>query len=521
MDQENEDVNLAFPEYLTNKDEDEQMLDQCIQQFEKLQECQDKSIRNLIEAKLAVVINQTPISSVVSLYENLAAEYKISPKHHKVSKFFNQFPSMKIANDFIDGKIPQLPWPVIGALKAQELQDHLLKIFNFNYGRVGMHEFPFLWFPKLLKSYTFLLDNLFNTKTKILQDEKYYLAIMGAAASGCDQLYLLLSQIFYLNEGDRNWIDIGYDCVDEHIKQLDPLCKLLITKPWDPQLSQELHKLLKGKWRRKELVQALMIFIFYNNLGSFSLGNGIVKEIDAIIDNNSVNNSIQYAQHESLIDFIQNESILQELKQSALLEEDLPPEDAQMQIQIRQKTSQSYSFYVEDTDQQLKLHFDEKFSKHFSHSELQYCDSKSVLRSSEYSFQLNSYPVLKEAFLEGADAINNLLQEVKHMTRNSFGNEEVATTAFRKAIRYYGEGQFRYQHEDIDYWAQMEKLLPQQLKQFIKILIWTPNVISKSHIEQIQLQLSADELCHITLLTVAARIETQLIYLSKSLVEFM
>lgn len=30
------------------------------------------------------------------------------------------------------------------------------------------------------------------------------------------------------------------------------------------------------------------------------------------------------------------------------------------------------------------------------------------------------------------------------MTRNSFGNEEVATTAFRKAIRYYGEGQFRY-----------------------------------------------------------------------------
>lgn len=47
-----------------------------------------------------------------------------------------------------------------------------------------------------------------------------------------------------------------------------------------------------------------MIFIFYNNMGSFSLGNGIVKEMDAIADTNSVNNSIQYAQHESLIDFI-------------------------------------------------------------------------------------------------------------------------------------------------------------------------------------------------------------------------
>ncbi|CAD8109623.1 unnamed protein product [Paramecium sonneborni] len=521
MDQENENLRLAFPEYLTNKDEDEQLLDQCIQQFQKLQECQDQSIQNLVEAKLAVVINQTPVSSVVSLYEDLAIEYKLSPKIHKVSKFLNQFPSLKEANDFIDGKNAQLPWPVIGTLKAEELQDHLLKIFNFNYGRVGLHEFPLLWFPKLLKSYTLLVDNLFNTKTKLLQDEKYYLAIMGAAASGCDQLYLLLSQIFYLNEGQKNWIEIGYDCVDEHIKQLDPLCKLLITKPWDPQLSQELHKLLKGKWKRKELIQSLMIFIFYNNLGSFSLGNGILKEIDTIIDNSSVNNSLQYSQHESFIDFIQNESILQELKQSAFLDEELPSEDVQMEIQIRQKTSQSYSFYVEETDQQLKLHFDEKFSKHFSNSELSYCESKSVLRSSEYSFQLNSYPILKEAFLEGADAINNLLQEVKQMTRNSFGNEEVATAAFRKAIRYYGEGQFRYQHEDIDYWAQMEKLLPQQLKQFIKLLIWTPNVIQKTHIEQIKLQLTADELCHITLLTVAARIETQLIYLSKSLVEFM
>lgn len=38
-----------------------------------------------------------------------------------------------------------------------------------------------------------------------------------------------------------------------------------------------------------------MIFIFYNNLGSFSLGNGIVKEMDVIMDTNSVNNSIQYS----------------------------------------------------------------------------------------------------------------------------------------------------------------------------------------------------------------------------------
>lgn len=67
----------------------------------------------------------------------------------------------------------------------------------------------------------------------------------------------------------------------------------------------------------------------------------------------------------------------------------------------------------------------------------------------------------------------------------------------------------------------MNKLLPRELKVYIKLMSQTPNKIMKSHLEAIPLKLSADERCHISLLTIAGKIETQLIYLSRSLLQYM
>jgi sestrin len=53
----------------------------------------------------------------------------------------------------------------------------------------------------------------------------------------------------------------------------------------------------------------------------------------------------------------------------------------------------------------------------------------------------------------------------------------------------------------------MNKLLPKELKAFIKTVSLTPNILCRKHIDAIPLTLTPDELCHITLLTVAAKIE--------------
>ncbi|CAD8142291.1 unnamed protein product [Paramecium pentaurelia] len=536
MEQESEEIRSAFPEYLTNTQEDGEHLDQCLQQFETLVNNykDEQNILSAIESKITMVVNQTPIQSIIDCYENIAKDYNLQTKMFRVSKFHDQkhLPQIPILNQYLGCKIKSLPWPVIGDVNSTQLQEQLIKLYNFNYGRIALHELLLLWFPSLIKPYFNVLDSLLNTQTKLTQDEKYYFAIMGAAASGSDQLYDLLIQHFYLNDGEKNWVELGYESIDEKIKSLDTICKILIQKPWEQSLKNTLQLIIKNnKWNKRELIQALMIFIYFNNIGCFSQGNGILKEIDYTLKLQSGNTSISFTlpqeqQQQQQIDLTQNEYIIQELKNQALLDAkfDNPNYSSEKIVQVKSKQQsidEPQELFDLDEDQ-LIIKFKEKFQKYFTNEEIKDSTGYQILRFSEYNFQMNSYPVLKSIYPEGAQTIHDFLLEVKQMTRNTFGKEQqITTSAFRKAIRVYAQNIYRYQHDDIDYSTQMNKLLPKELKAFIKIVSLTPNLLQKKHLDIIPLKLSADELCHITLLTIAAKIEVQLIYLSKALVDCM
>ncbi|CAD8064186.1 unnamed protein product [Paramecium sonneborni] len=535
MDQESEEIRNSFPEYLTNTQEDDEHLHQCLQQFEILLNNykDEQNILSAIESKITMVFNQTPMQTIIDCYENIAKEYNLQTKLFRVSKFHDlkYLPQIPILNQYLESKIKSVPWPIIGDVNSNQLQEQLIKLYNFNYGRIALHELLLLWFPSLIKPYFNVLDSLLNIQSKLSQDEKYYFAIMGAAASGSDQLYDLLIQHFYLNEGEKNWIDLGYESIDEKIKQLDTICKILVQKPWEQSLKNTLQQILKNnKWNKRELIQALMIFIFYNNIGCFSQGNGILKEIDQTFNLSSGNTSISFTlaqeQQQQQIDLTQNEYIIQELKNQALLDakQDNPNYSSDKIIQVKSKQqSIDEPQDISDLDEeQLIIKFKEKFQKYFTIEEIKDSTGYQILRFSEYNFQMNSYPVLKSIYPEGAQTMHDFLLEVKQMTRNTFGKEQqITTAAFRKAIRVYAQNIYRYQHDDIDYSTQMNKLLPKELKAFIKIVSLTPNLLQKKHLEIIPLKLTPDELCHITLLTIAAKIEVQLIYLSKALVDCM
>ncbi|CAD8150652.1 unnamed protein product [Paramecium octaurelia] len=532
MEQESQEIRSAFPEYLTNTQEDGEHLDQCLQQFETLinNYKDEQNILSAIESKITMVINQTPLQSIVDCYVNIAKDYNLQTKMYRVSKFHDQkyLPQIPILNQYLENKINSLPWPVIGDVNSNQLQEQLIKLYNFNYGRIAQHELLLLWFPSLIKPYFNVLDGLLNTQTKLSQDEKYYFAIMGAAASGSDQLYDLLVQQFYLNEGDKNWVDMGYESVDDKIKSLNTICKILVQKPWEQSLKNTLQQIMKNnKWNKRELIQAIMIFIFYNNIGCFSQGNGILKEIDYTLNLQSGNTSISFTlpqeqQQYQQIDLTQNEYIIQELKNQALLDNQNCSSDKNIQVKSKQQSIDEAQEISDLDEEQLILKFKEKFQKYFTIDEIKDSTGYQILRFSEYNFQMNSYPVLKSLYPEGAQKMHDFLLEVKQMTRNTFGKEQqITTAAFRKAIRVYAQNIYRYQHDDIDYSTQMNKLLPKELKAFIKIVSLTPNLLQKKHLEFIPLKLSADELCHITLLTIAAKIEVQLIYLSKALVDCM
>ncbi|CAD8193537.1 unnamed protein product [Paramecium pentaurelia] len=99
MDQDYKVVHFAFHEYLIIKEENEQLLDQSRQLFQKFQNYQDQQKKSLIEAKLAVMINQIHLALVESFYENLATDYKVSVSYLiRCLNFSIIFPLLKYFN---------------------------------------------------------------------------------------------------------------------------------------------------------------------------------------------------------------------------------------------------------------------------------------------------------------------------------------------------------------------------------------------------------------------------------------
>lgn len=61
-------------------------------------------------------------------------------------------PNLSHANMLFEGSVQSVGWPTIGKID-QNTQETLIKLFNYNVGRVAKHEILLLWFPTLLKPY--------------------------------------------------------------------------------------------------------------------------------------------------------------------------------------------------------------------------------------------------------------------------------------------------------------------------------------------------------------------------------
>ena len=199
-----------------------------------------------------------------------------------------------------------IPWVVIQAKSTlPELKESLVSLFNFNLGRIANHEKTLLWFPDLLCVYQRVLNHLMQEQSTLPADWKYYIAILGVAIYGCEQLYHILVQQFMAVDGDYNWVECGSEAIPIKLRSLTSICKKIALTPWDSSIQCDLQKLMKcsqknctgqnctRQWQRKELVHALCIFIFYNNLASYSMGVGVGCEWDLLDGQQSQNSSFR------------------------------------------------------------------------------------------------------------------------------------------------------------------------------------------------------------------------------------
>ncbi|KAM3137654.1 hypothetical protein pb186bvf_010268 [Paramecium bursaria] len=510
MDQEDDEIRRCFPEYLS-EDYNEMInyVDDCLRNLNNtiIQYKDEPSIMKRIEVKLLQTINQTPDLEVLNMYSDVYAKYFTKNQIFKLTKYLQEEPSLLECLRYIQQE-QQLSWVPMNNITQNTVQD-LQKIFNFNQGKVAKHELLLLFFPNLIPIYYKVLEGLFSQKSSLKLEFQIFIAIIGVASTGCEQLHSILVQWFIQVSDNEEWIKVGYKALPQKLKLFINTCKILSYCPHSNLLQDSLQHLFEF-WTKQELVHGFLIFSFYNGLGCYSLGNGITKEYEI----NSRDGSLNTSMNSSFQSLDVTERLVNLIQTFPKDEQNIEYEEQSQLIQQQEE--------IESVGDLQYKQLNQVFSKYFENLDYPIPEKPTILTSSQHSFELNVVPLLKEFYPQGADPLHMFLKEIKLMTRKQFGNtKDIDTIAFRRAVWLYGENMYHYQQDGVKYSVQQNGLLHRKLKNFIKIVSQTPNKLNSSHLKEIPIKFKPDEITHIILLTIAAKIETQLIYLTRHLIKFI
>lgn len=124
-----------------------------------------------------------------------------------------------------------------------------------------------LWYDQIYQNHIKTYDALFATSYNITDISwKYYIGIMAVSTIKSDYLLSLLQNQFLLSGGEESWIIGGLEMVPEKLKCLAKINNILAHQPWKLQL-KDIKEILH-LWNKEELLQALLIFVFFHRQAS-------------------------------------------------------------------------------------------------------------------------------------------------------------------------------------------------------------------------------------------------------------
>ena len=452
----------------------------------------------------------------------------------------------EINNDFSFSNVIK---PIINSISIYNTQsEDVLSLITtsakkYNYRYLYVHDIFSLWLDDYITKNNNTRRSIFDMDGVLPKIWKIYIAIM--AASICKSEYLLeILEIYFLeNEGDEQWLVNGLDVVPSKLKALAQINELLAFTPWkiNEEEIAEINKRYNNdlNWNYNELMQAVLILIFYQKLASFcnAIGIGIntkeahnsMKKPKSSTQINTLQ-SFQDKEKQELIHQIEDmnkEDDSSELDDNNEDEEDDDDEDIigttdtikitknDSPLQSHKKSSGDFSF-----DVLLKL-YSPIFDKHCK-SNAKYCDfnphSQKYLSYLDFNWNDQGIYIVRELSKEIIECINKEIDFALNITSNSFGETSLNTTSLRKAIAFYIEKIFGIEHEDYNY-ANVNILLKIDLKKFIKRIATQAFIMQKKDFEYMNSLFKNEEILHVILLVLSIKERCQLTYFAKGINE--
>lgn len=431
---------------------------------------------------------------------------------------------------------------------------------EFHYRYIYFHDLFNLWLGEYLTKNNNTRRSLFDAEGYLPKVWKIYIAIM--AVSVCKNEYLLniLENYFLESDGDPLWLINGLDIVPSKLKALDRINNILACCPWKL-TENDITRLTKRNncegisthWNLNELIQGIIILIFYQKIASFCNAinlsvdihqssitvstKELLKKPKSTTDLKPINKlyakSLQVKKEEMIqkIQTLNNEVSSSEEDDSSNGEQEEDDdssneevgysEERVKQCSPNQVYKKSCDFHLDDP---FKL-YSIDFSKHSSNS-LSYVDfnrhNEQYLSYFDFNWEDQGIYVLSNLCPHSIDSINKEIEFILNITTNSLGegNKEFSTSPLRNAIAFYIEKVFGIEREDYNY-ANVNNLLSIEFKTIIKKLSSQSFQMQKSYINHLNSFFKNEEIVHVILLVLGIKERTQLIYFAKSINEIV
>jgi len=182
-------------------------------------------------------------------------------------------------------------------LNPSALWPRIVKETFNNSGRIT-HLFRIMgYFPSYLEKFRRVYSSVIRgTGGPIPRTWRYYIGIMASSCHSCQYLVSLLRSEFLLAGGDPSWLK-GLPFAPHKIQKLAIINEIVAHQPW-LLTPEHIASLVKGaeyggssansnttsldNWTMSELVQAFVTMSIYHSLSTFSLGCGLLPEIDTL-----------------------------------------------------------------------------------------------------------------------------------------------------------------------------------------------------------------------------------------------
>jgi sestrin len=364
---------------------------------------------------------------------------------------------------------------------------------------------------------------------------RHFVAMLGAAAYGCEYLVRHEMEEFLKSDGDPNWLRDPETSVPKKLQSLTALNMIMAHRPWALDASLIESVLVSGRMSAAELVHSFIVLATYHSLPSLVYGAGIRTEDDLTTPSETcgcttgvgdpfIESEPQWEETAALPRcFSLNDSatsLLQRLLQEAAktkqadrplsISDDQPGSIAAFEGfgALNETTGSGVSSPVspqptaarartaparmgEEEKNELagimtsqpkwKTVLVDRLRRLMEPSEYRDFSQKTdpILHTMSFSWEDHGMVVLSRHMMEAADRIHEEHVNSLDFTTNSIGDRPIDSTAtVREAIVKYVQRMYGVFHDDYKY-DQLNKILPVIHKAYLKKLACYPDRLTK------------------------------------------